>query len=162
MTDEIADSIITWVRTESENTRRPRPNGADSSYYNALSPSYRCKNGPLDSVEELLYVRGVTSQLLFGTDHNRNGVQDPGEDDGSGWDPGWAAYLTVYSRFPNVDSEGKTRVALNGTISQTYYDNLKAAVGQQLADFMILSSQSSGLQVPAADANKSRDEKIQG
>src|SRR5204862_3510059 len=111
--DEIADSIITWVRTESENARSPRPNGADSSYYAALSPPYRAKNGPLDSVEELLLVRGVTPQLLFGTDYNRNGIQDPGEDDGSGWDPGWAAFITVYSRVRNVDSTGNAKVNLN-------------------------------------------------
>ena len=43
-----------------------------------------CKNGPLDSLEELLLVNGVTPQLLFGNDRNRNGVLDPDEDDGNG------------------------------------------------------------------------------
>src|SRR5437763_10015634 len=28
-----------------------------SDYYSTLTPPYRCKNGPLDSLEELLFVR---------------------------------------------------------------------------------------------------------
>ena len=68
-----------------------------------LDQPYRCKNGPLDSIEELLLVKGVTMGLLFGNDRNRNGVLDPDEDDGSGvLDRGWAAYLTIHSREQNV------------------------------------------------------------
>jgi len=151
MTDEIADSIINWILPS---TRTPQPNGADSSYYAGLQPPYRCKNGPLDTIEELLLVRGVTSQLLFGTDYNRNGIQDSGEDTGNGFDPGWAAYLTVYSRFRNVDSDGNARLNLNDTISQSYYDNLKTALGQPAADFIVLSSQNNP-QADQADSTKS-------
>ena len=38
------------------------------------------KNGPLETVEELLLVRGVTPQLLFGADINRNGQLDRARD----------------------------------------------------------------------------------
>src|SRR5438876_360021 len=80
---------------------------AQSDYYSALSPSYLAKNGPLDTLEELLLVRGVTAQLLLGNDRNRNGQFDPDENDGSGaLNPGWASYLTVYSREWNLDSTG--------------------------------------------------------
>src|SRR5262245_59247373 len=62
MTQEIADAILDWLDPDDE----PRANGAENSYYQALSPPYRCKNGPLDSLEELLLVKGVTPGLLFG------------------------------------------------------------------------------------------------
>ena len=61
--DIIVDSILDW--------REPgdlhRLNGAKTDdYYKNLDPPYRCKNGPLDRVEELLLVRGVTPELFYG------------------------------------------------------------------------------------------------
>src|SRR5207248_10535869 len=106
----------------------PRASGAESSYYSGLNPPYKCKNGPLDSLEELLFVSGVTPQLLLGNDRNRNGVLDPDEDDGSGVvDRGWAAYLTVYSRERNVDSTGAPRVYVNGQDLPTPASQLQQA-----------------------------------
>src|SRR5262249_10318162 len=58
MTEDIADSIVDWLDADDNS----RPNGAEDSYYQTLNPSYRCKNGPLDSIEELLLVKGVTPQ----------------------------------------------------------------------------------------------------
>src|SRR5207245_1925010 len=75
MTEDVADAIVDWI--DINNT--PRPHGAEDDYYLQLVPPYHCKNGPLDSLEELLMVRGVTPELLFGNDHNRNGILDPGE-----------------------------------------------------------------------------------
>ena len=134
MTEEIADAIIDWIDGDDD----PRPSGAESDYYSALTPPYRCKNGPLDTLEELLMVRGVTAQLLFGSDTNRNGIQDPGEDTGSGWTAGWAAYLTVYSRERNVDADGNPRTFLNDSNLQTQHDTLTQSLGQALADFVSL------------------------
>jgi DNA uptake protein ComE-like DNA-binding protein len=137
MTPDVADAIVDWIDPDDD----PRPNGAENSYYMGLSPPYRCKNGPLDTLEELLYVRGVTPDLLFGTDRNRNGAPDPGEgDDGSGTpgDRGWSAYLTVYSRERNVDSTGAPRIYLNDTDTATLYQKLTAAFGDpSLADFIM-------------------------
>ena len=48
-------------------------------YYSSLNPPYVPRNGPLQTVEELLLVRGVTPQLLFGLDTNRNGLIDTHE-----------------------------------------------------------------------------------
>src|SRR5262249_2366769 len=58
MTEEIANSILDWMDADSD----PRPGGAEDEYYMALTPPYHCKNGPLDSLEELLFVKGVTPQ----------------------------------------------------------------------------------------------------
>jgi type II secretory pathway component PulK len=135
MSDDVANSILDWIDPSST---QPRSSGAKDTYYTALSPPYHCKNGPLDSMEELLLVKGVTPQLLFGNDRNRNGMLDPGEDDGSGQvDRGWSAYLTMYSRELNVDSTGNPRTFINDSDLQTLYNNLQTAVGDDLANYII-------------------------
>jgi type II secretory pathway component PulK len=144
MTEDVADAIIDWIDADDD----PRPNGAESQYYSGLSPGYQCKNGPLDSLEELLLVRGVTPDLLFGVDRNRNGIQDPDEADstststgsatGQGVDRGWSAYLTVYSRERNVDSDGNPRIYLNDSDLTTLYSKLTTAIGDtQVVDFIM-------------------------
>src|SRR5262245_11298672 len=141
MTADIADAIIDWIDTDDD----PRANGAESSYYLGLSPPYRAKNGPLESVEELLLVKGVTPQFLFGTDYNRNWIQAPGEDAGSGFNPGWASYFTVYSREQNIDNSGNPRIFLNDSNLQTSYSNLNTALSQALANYIVLyRTQNSG------------------
>jgi general secretion pathway protein K len=60
--DVIVDSIVDWI---DENDLH-QLNGAESDYYESLTPPYRAKNGPMDRVEELLLVRGVTPELFFG------------------------------------------------------------------------------------------------
>lgn len=75
MTADVADAILDWI--DADDT--VRTNGAEREYYNGLTPSYSPKNGPLESVEELLLVRGVTPQMLFGMDYDRNGLIDTRE-----------------------------------------------------------------------------------
>jgi type II secretory pathway component PulK len=72
---DIADAIVDWRSTAS----KASADGAESSYYNSLPDAYNCKNEPYESVEELLLVKGVTPQMLFGYDLNRNGVIEPEE-----------------------------------------------------------------------------------
>jgi type II secretory pathway component PulK len=135
MTDEISDAILDWLDPDDT----PRANGAESDYYQSQSPAYSAKNGPLDSLEELLLVRGVTPQLLFGNDRNRNGALDAGEDDGGGQvDMGWSAYLTVYSREPNIDSQGNARVWVNDPDLNNLATNLSStSVDPNLANYII-------------------------
>jgi general secretion pathway protein K len=61
--DVIVDSIQDWR----EKNDLHRLNGADNEYYNSLSPPYNAKHAPLDRVEELLLVRGVTREYFVGT-----------------------------------------------------------------------------------------------
>jgi type II secretory pathway component PulK len=134
MTQDIANSILDWM--DADDTTRQ--DGAENDYYSTQSPPYQCKNGPFDSLEELLLVKGVTPQLLFGNDRNRNGVLDPGEDDGSGQvDRGWSAYLTVYSREANVDAQGNPRICLNDNNLQELSSNLTPVLGAQLTNFIV-------------------------
>ena len=133
MTDDIANAILDWIDPNDPK----RASGAKESYYSALSPPYHCKNGPLDSLEEMLLIKGVTPQLLFGNDKNRNGKLDADEDGSGQVDLGWSAYLTVHSREVNYDNSNKPRLFLNDTNLDTMAAALPAAVGEDLANFII-------------------------
>ena len=78
MTADVADAILDWLDEDEE----PRQSGAENEYYGTLSPPYETRNGKLESLDELLRVRGVTHSLLFGEDVNRNGLLDANENDG--------------------------------------------------------------------------------
>lgn len=68
----ITDSIMDWKDPDDD----PRPNGAESSYYESLPEPYRAKNSGSFSVpEELLLVRGVTPEIYYG----RKGVTQDGQ-----------------------------------------------------------------------------------
>ncbi len=58
----LVDSIMDWRDSDDLH----RINGAESDYYRSLTPPYTAKNGPFDTVEELLWVRGVTPSVFFG------------------------------------------------------------------------------------------------
>jgi general secretion pathway protein K len=57
---ELVDSFYDWVDDDSVTVSA---DGAESDYYETLTPPYTCKNGPLDTVGELVYIKGF----------NRNG-----------------------------------------------------------------------------------------
>lgn len=61
--DIIADSILDWIDKDSNH----RINGAESDYYQDQDPPYNSKNGTIESLEELLKVRGMTKEIFFGS-----------------------------------------------------------------------------------------------
>ncbi len=58
----IADSIMDW--RDKDNLHRL--NGAEDDYYLFLPQPYECKDDYFDAKEELLLVRGVTSDIFYG------------------------------------------------------------------------------------------------
>lgn len=143
MTEAIADAILDFIDEDDE----PREFGAESEYYGALVPPYKPKNKPLDSIEELLLVRDVTPQLLFGADVNFNALADPDEidpmmlegvDNSTGeMDRGWAAYLTLDSRQREVRPDGTAKIDLNSDDLEQLYADLDEALGTQWATFIV-------------------------
>jgi general secretion pathway protein K len=90
--DIIADSLLDWKDTDQDH----RLNGAEDDYYQSLNPPYKAKNGRLDTVEELLLVRGVTEDYFYG-----HSEKSP---DGSiVYKYGLSRYLTVYSTTNRVN-----------------------------------------------------------
>jgi type II secretory pathway component PulK len=135
MTEELVNCILDWIDTN----ETPRSSGAKSDYYSTLNPPYRCKSGPLNTPEELLLVKGITPPLLLGNDFNRNGILDPGEDDGMGVvNQGLSAYLTIFSRELNLASDGTPRIYINDNDLNNLNTNLQSALGPDLANFIIM------------------------
>jgi len=58
----LVDSIMDWRDPDDLH----RASGAENEYYRSLNPPYTAKNGPFDTVEDLLWVRGVTAELFYG------------------------------------------------------------------------------------------------
>jgi hypothetical protein len=140
MTEETADAILDWLDADDD----PRDYGTEGAYYRSEEPPYDAKNGPLDSLDELLLIRGVTPQLLFGLDTNRNGILDDDEaasNDVSSIESdmqlGWANYLTLYSNESNLNGEGLPRVNINADDLEQLYDDLKSAYNDDWANFII-------------------------
>lgn len=61
--EAVADAILDWRDSDDLH----RLHGAEADYYRKLPEPYEPKNGPFDSVDELLLVRGIDRDLFFGT-----------------------------------------------------------------------------------------------
>ncbi|MEA1970470.1 MAG: type II secretion system minor pseudopilin GspK [Thermodesulfobacteriota bacterium] len=73
---DIVDAVKDWIDEDDETTGF----GAEDIYYEGLEDPYACKNAPLDCIEELLMVKGITENLYYGTEET----------------PGVANYVTLY------------------------------------------------------------------
>ncbi len=140
MTAELAASIIDWRDSDSEVTT----GGAEDEYYLLQSNAYHCKNASLETVDEILLIKGASEELLYGEDTNLNGVLDDCENDGDLSDPpdnrngrldaGFYDYVTVYSVEANVDSQGNARVNINSATARSDLRNtLQKAVSEERA-----------------------------
>jgi len=119
MMREDAAAIIDWRDSDQNVTL----GGAESEFYMTMPDPYQCKNAPFETVEELLLVRGMLPELLYGEDTNRNGRLDDNENDADQSDPpdnadgkldrGLYDMVTVYS------SEGLATGASSSSGTQT-------------------------------------------
>lgn len=157
MNEEIADAILDWLDEDNE----PRDYGIED--YSGQAPPYACKNGPMDSLEELLLVRGVTPQLLFGLDGNHNGILDLDEqyagDGAVTYEPemqlGWANYLTLFSKESNLNAAGLQRININSDDLQQLYDDLRSVFNEEWSNFILAYRQNGPA---AADAEPVEDQ----
>ena len=63
VTEIIADSLLDWMDADDA----PRPQGAETEYYQGLGLSIRPANAVPGTLEQLLAVRGISAMLLFGS-----------------------------------------------------------------------------------------------
>ena len=135
MTQEAADSILAWQ----DPTGKVTGVGAGTNYYNTLPEPYKAKASQLETVEETLLVKGVTPDLLFGVDRNRNGVIDPSESGktssmanayGIISNRGIFPFVTVYTMEANTDSLGQARVNVNSSAQAVAATGGRAATPQ--------------------------------
>lgn len=142
MTEFLADSILDWIDADEET----REYGAEAESNSIVPP----RNGPLQNLEELLLIEGVTAELLYGEDVNQNGLLDASERDGElsmpydngddVLDKGWVDYLTLISKEHNLqtapDYYGQPRINVNETLLTDLYDQLEERMGPDEALFV--------------------------
>jgi general secretion pathway protein K len=99
----VVDSILDW--------RDPddfyRVNGAENDYYHSLKEPYDCKNANLDSIEELLLIRGVTPDLF----HGKKGPAE--SEEGSTDRAGLKDIFSIYSLGEQIDINSTTPLVMN-------------------------------------------------
>ena len=78
--DVIADSILDWRDRDDFH----RVNGAEDNYYLSLPEPYECKDSDFDSIEELLFIRGITSELFYGGLKDMVTIYGDGKSSGGG------------------------------------------------------------------------------
>jgi type II secretory pathway component PulK len=121
MTDEAADSILDWIDADDQ----PRQFGAESDYYQRLAEPYRPRNALPDSLEELLFVKGVGRDSFYGT----SGLSSQSDTQDS---TAWSSYLTIHSAERNFDGSGRPRLALNED-AHTSLDDFESQLGRFLS-----------------------------
>lgn len=83
MADIIADSVLDWK--EPDNMRRA--NGAGDEYYLSLPDPYKPRHTPFETLDELLIVRGMSADILFGN-AERKGI---------------LPFITIYSQTEKIN-----------------------------------------------------------
>lgn len=68
--DIIVDSIMDWKDADDLH----RLNGAESDYYMSLPNPYKAKNANFDTLEELLLIKGMTPEILYGDGGNKGAI----------------------------------------------------------------------------------------
>ncbi len=115
MTPDVVAAINDWRDADDAVT----PGGAEAEYYASLRPPYLQRNGPFQTVRELLMVRGISRELLLGRNANQNasgyaaeslGESAPPDNPADLQNSGWASIFTVDSSEQNVNAAGEDRV----------------------------------------------------
>ncbi len=118
--DIIVDSILDWIDKDSNH----RINGAEEEYYKKEGLPYSAKNGRIETLTELLKVRGMTKEIFYGAPEN-------GEDTNRGLEN----ILTVYDASPVNPNTANAEVLsvlfdatqvqeiLNARQAKGYYNN---------------------------------------
>ncbi len=111
MTSELVAAIMDWRDEDNAVTA----GGAEEEYYASLAPPHQPRNGPFQTLRELLMVRGVSPQLFRGDDLHLSGFLEPATEnrDDTGlavMDTGWAGLLTVDSSIKDISATGGDRV----------------------------------------------------
>ncbi len=65
------EALLDWMDPD----HQPRPRGAEREFYLSKKKSHPAKNGPLDSLEELLLIKGVDPFMFYGME-DKEGLKD--------------------------------------------------------------------------------------
>jgi general secretion pathway protein K len=92
-TDTIVDAILDWKDADDLH----RLHGAENDYYLSLAKPYKARNADFEALEELIFVRGITPEILYGEGEKKGIIR----------------FLTLYSptRRINVNTAPKEVLA---------------------------------------------------
>jgi len=126
--DEDADIIVDSIEDWRDADDLTRLHGAETDYYMSLAVPYKAKNADFESIEELLLVRGMTPELLYG----------------SGDKPGLQDFVTVYSENGKINvnavpKEGLMAIpGMTPELASSIIDFRKTAEIRTMTDFQNL------------------------
>ena len=92
LVNTLVDSILDWRDPDDFH----RLQGAENDYYQSLPHPYQAKNGNFDTVEELILVKGVTPEILYGNDQK----------------PGLVDFLTVQAKTNKINLNAASKSVL--------------------------------------------------
>lgn len=115
MTQEISDSLLDWRDSDQET----RAYGAEAGYYLNQPSGYICRDGQFQTVRELLLVRGVDEDLVYG----RDGMTP------LGFTP-WIELMTCHSAVSNTDLEGTAKININSANRNSLRNDLSLSNDQ--------------------------------
>jgi general secretion pathway protein K len=81
--DTIVDSIMDWKDPDDLH----RLHGAESDYYMSLPNPYKARDANFETLEELLLVKGMTPEILYGTNEKKGAID----------------FLTLYSKQGEIN-----------------------------------------------------------
>ena len=90
--DIIVDSVMDWKDSDDLH----RLHGAEDDYYMSLPNPYKAKNANFETLEELLLVKGLSPEILYG-DKGKKGIID---------------FLTITSRMTTININAAPREVL--------------------------------------------------
>lgn len=112
------DAIIDWLDYDDMDAEEPE--GAENSYYMGLEVPFPCKNGPMDAIEELLLIKGITTDLYFG---------DPALEQLP-----LSEYLTVHGDWDGRVNVNTAREEVIAAVLGGYTGNEDIAIARQIYD----------------------------
>lgn len=135
LTDEQVDSLLDWRETALQSTRQL---GGKDEYYNNLPNPYNTQLGKLNTLGDLLLVKGFTAQNLL--QPSTNTTTTPLVSSG-GTTPTLAQLATVDSQVGNVDANGQAKTNVNTANQQQLQ---QAGLSPQLAQAIVQRRQTQG------------------
>jgi hypothetical protein len=121
------DAILDWVDPDED----PRPDGAESDTYSGLETPYTCKNGLMDSIDELLLIADIPPEFFFDALVYLRGGQMDEKEEPSGPLP-LSELLTVHGEPTGAVNVNTARPEVLDALLGAAGDNTGAAIGDIL------------------------------